>query len=113
MAARARRFAFDPRRRAHPPVSLPGPLISVVMPAYETERRYLREAIDSVREQTHQAWELLIANDGSKSADVREEIDRAVATDSRIHAVHLEQNQGISAASNAALELASGEYVAF
>jgi GT2 family glycosyltransferase len=101
------------RRRRHAAVSLPGPVISVVMPTYESERRYLREAIDSVRAQSHQAWELCIADDGSSRPEVRAEIERACAADPRVRAVYLGENQGISAASNAALELAGGDYVAF
>jgi O-antigen biosynthesis protein len=101
------------RRRRHPVVSLPGPLISVVMPTYESGRRYLREAIDSVRAQSHQAWELCIADDGSSRPEVRAEIERACAADPRVRAVYLGENQGIAAASNAALELAGGDYVAF
>jgi GT2 family glycosyltransferase len=89
------------------------PLVSVVMPVYETDPGYLKAAIDSVRAQAYPDWELCIANDGSRSRRVRRVIDARSAADHRIKAVHLDHNAGISAASNAALELASGEYVAF
>lgn len=89
------------------------PLVSVVMPVYETDAGYLKAAIDSVRAQIYPDWELCIANDGSRKRRVRSVIDARSAADSRIRAIHLERNVGISAASNAALELASGDYVAF
>ncbi len=89
------------------------PLVSVVMPAYETDPGYLKAAIDSVRAQVYPDWELCIANDGSRSRRVRRVIDSRAGADRRIKAVHLQTNVGISAASNAALGLATGEYVAF
>jgi GT2 family glycosyltransferase len=89
------------------------PVVSVVMPVYETDPGYLKAAIDSVRAQIYPDWELCIADDGSRRRRVRSVIDSRAATDHRIRAVHLEQNVGISAASNAALELATGKYVAF
>jgi O-antigen biosynthesis protein len=89
------------------------PLISVVMPAHETEPRYLREAIASVRAQTYPNWELCITDDGSRREDTRLAITRAVSRDGRITARLLDRNAGISAATNAALELCRGELVAF
>ncbi len=105
---RARRAALEEAR------ALPArPLISIVMPAYETEPRYLREAIDSVRTQVYPDWELRIADDGSRRAELRPLLDRCAHEDERIEVTHLERNQGISAATNAALARASGEFVAF
>jgi glycosyltransferase involved in cell wall biosynthesis len=89
------------------------PLISVVMPAYETPPRYLEEAIDSVRRQDYPEWELCIADDGSTRAGTRRALDRAASSDPRIRVTRLERNSGISAATNAALEISSGDLVAF
>jgi GT2 family glycosyltransferase len=89
------------------------PLISVVMPTHETEPRHLREAIASVRAQSYPNWELCIADDGSKRDDTRRAVTRAVSRDGRITARLQEDNAGISAATNAALELGRGELVAF
>jgi GT2 family glycosyltransferase len=88
------------------------PLISVVMPAYETDPGLLADAIDSVRRQRYPHWELCIADDGSRSPKLRRHLDRA-ARDERIRVTHLEANRGISAATNAALGLAAGDFVAF
>ena len=63
---RARRAALEEAR------ALPArPVISVVMPTYETEERYVREAIDSVRAQVYPEWELRIADDGSRRPGLR------------------------------------------
>lgn len=89
------------------------PLISVVMPTYETEARYLREAIDSVRAQEYESWELCIVDDGSTRDETRRTIERAVSRDPRITAKLLDENGGISSASNQGLALCRGELVAF
>ncbi|HET9118919.1 MAG TPA: glycosyltransferase [Solirubrobacterales bacterium] len=89
------------------------PLISVVVPTYETEPRHLRDAIGSVRAQSYPDWELVIVDDGSTRADTRRVVTRAVSRDPRITARFLERNAGISAATNAGLELCRGELVAF
>jgi O-antigen biosynthesis protein len=89
------------------------PLISVVMPTYETEPKYLREAIASVRAQTYENWELCIVDDGSTRTETRRAIKRAVSRDPRITARLLDENGGISGASNRGLELCRGELVAF
>ncbi len=89
------------------------PLISVVMPTYETEPRHLREAIESVRRQRYPEWELCVADDGSRRPAVRRQLDRFRRADERIKVVFGEHNAGIAATTNAALELCSGQFVAF
>jgi GT2 family glycosyltransferase len=88
------------------------PLISVVMPTYETDPRLLRAAIGSMRAQSYPDWQLCIADDGSRSPKLRRALERA-SRDSRIEVAYLERNSGISAATNAAMALAEGEFVAF
>ena len=88
-------------------------LISVAMPTYDPAEEYLREAIESVRGQRYPHWELCIADDGSNRARVRELLDEYALADSRIRVEFLERNCGISAASNRALAVCGGEYVAF
>jgi glycosyltransferase involved in cell wall biosynthesis len=88
------------------------PLISVVMPAYETPKATLRQAIESVRGQLYQNWELCVADDASPSATVSAVLAEFAALDHRIKWVRRLENGHISAASNSALELARGEFVA-
>jgi O-antigen biosynthesis protein len=88
------------------------PLISVIMPVYETPEWALREAIGSVRHQLYPNWELCIADDASTTPHVVNLLRQAAADDSRIKWIRRERNGHISAASNSALALASGEFVA-
>jgi glycosyltransferase involved in cell wall biosynthesis len=89
-----------------------GPLISIVMPTYNANPIWLSEAIDSVRAQLYERWELCIADDASTDARVREVLERYSAEDSRIKVVYRSSNGHISAASNSALELVTGSWVA-
>jgi GT2 family glycosyltransferase len=87
------------------------PLVSIVMPTYNSEESWLREAIESVREQAYENWELCIADDCSPDPRVREILAEEAARDPRIKVVTREANGGIAAASNSALESATGEWV--
>jgi O-antigen biosynthesis protein len=89
------------------------PRISVVMPAYNTDIEHLRAAIESVRSQRYPHWELCIADDCSPSASVRKLLREYKSADRRIQTVFRRSNGGISAATNSALALATGDYVAF
>ncbi|MBN9684525.1 MULTISPECIES: glycosyltransferase family 2 protein [unclassified Corallococcus] len=89
------------------------PRISLITPAWETPVDVLRACIASVRAQVYPHWELCIVDDGSRSAAVAEALREAAAGDARIRFERLESNQGIARATNAALALATGEYVGF
>jgi O-antigen biosynthesis protein len=81
------------------------PLISIVLPTFDPPRRYLREAIESVRRQHYPRWELCIADDASTDRGVRRLLNRYAAADARIKADFSPENRGISAASNRALAM--------
>ncbi len=84
------------------------PLVSIIMPVYNGEK-YLREAIDSILNQTYRNFEFIIVNDGS--IDKSEEIIQSY-TDSRIRYFKNEKNIGLDATLNNAFTIAKGEYVA-
>jgi GT2 family glycosyltransferase len=86
------------------------PLISLVMPTYNSPAEYLRKAIDSVAGQIYTNWELCIADDKSTQPHVKEILDEYAARDARIKIVYRATNGHISAASNSALALVCGEY---
>jgi GT2 family glycosyltransferase len=88
------------------------PRLSVIMPVYNTDERWLRAAIQSVLDQIYTDWELCIADDHSPNERVRDVLREFAARDSRIKLVFRTVNGHISAASNSALALASGEFIA-
>ena len=88
------------------------PLISVIMPAFETPEATFRLAIESVRAQLYANWELCVADDASPSPGVSAVLAEYSALDDRIKWMRRQEYGQIAAASNSALELASGEFVA-
>jgi glycosyltransferase involved in cell wall biosynthesis len=86
------------------------PLISVIVPVFNCAE-YLPDCIDSIREQTYGNLEILLVDDGSKD-NSGEICDRYARLDGRITAVH-QENAGVSAARNSALDIAAGDYIGF
>jgi O-antigen biosynthesis protein len=87
------------------------PRFSIVMPVYNIDDCWLEKAVASVQNQVYPHWELCIADDASTAPNVRPLLRRLVTSDPRIKVRYLEVNGDISAASNAAAELARGEYL--
>ena len=88
------------------------PLISVVVPVYNTAPTHLKSCIESVRAQSWPHWELCIADDASPKAHVQDILTDYMARDSRIKVCFRQTNGHICEASNSALALAGGEFVA-
>ena len=86
------------------------PKVSIIMPVYNAEK-YVSEAIESVRNQSYENWELIIVDDGSTDRSP-EIIDACSRKDPRIKSFH-QKNQGVSMARNFALCQIHGEYVTF
>lgn len=82
---------------------------SVLMPVYNVETQWLEQAIESVKRQTYENWQLCIVDDCSTDLQVKEYL-RSVQDD-RIKIEFLEKNQGISGATNRAAEVADGDYL--
>lgn len=87
------------------------PLISIVVPAYETAEAFLRELMEAVISQTYENWELCIA-DGSKSDSVEEIVKEYQCRETRILYHRLVENGGISENTNVGFQMAKGEYIA-
>lgn len=85
------------------------PLISVLMPVYNTDPKFLKAAIDSVKNQLYKSWELIIVNDCSTKEDTIKLLNSE--SDSRIKIIDRAKNGGISLATQDALENAKGEWV--
>lgn len=88
------------------------PLVSILVPVYETDERWLRRCLDSVLAQVYPNWELCIADDASPSPRVRRVLEEYARRDTRIRVEFRERNGHISEASNSALAIAGGEFIA-
>lgn len=88
------------------------PVISVVMPVYNPREEFLRVAIESVRRQLYPHWELCIADDASTAPGARQVLEEYQAQDPRIKICFRTENGHISEASNSALALATGDFIA-
>ena len=89
------------------------PLISIIMPVYNTKIKWLREAIDSVLSQNYKNWELCIADDASTNQNTLMVLKEYSQKYRNIKVIYRADNGHISEASNSALALANGEYIAF
>lgn len=87
------------------------PKLSVVIPAYNTPERYLKEMIDSIRSQTYGNWEICLANAGSSGDRVDKVMTAYGRDDSRIRCVNLKENRGIADNTNAAIAMVTGDYL--
>lgn len=87
------------------------PLFSIVMPVYNPPVNFFREALNSIITQSYPYWQLCLADDASTNPEIKSVIEEYVSKDSRIKAVFRPINGHISAASNSALTIATGEFL--
>ena len=90
-----------------------GPTISVIMPVYNPEIRWLEAAVQSVRDQSFERWQLVLVNDASTDPAIAARLDQFAVTEQRITVHHRTENGHIAAATNDGLDHATGEFVAF
>ncbi|WP_449429421.1 glycosyltransferase family 2 protein [Rhodanobacter umsongensis] len=88
------------------------PVISVVMPVYNSPEVWLQRCLDSVLQQAYPYWELCVADDASTAPHVKRVLSNYAARDARIKVAFRKANGHISEASNTALTLATGEWIA-
>ena len=89
------------------------PLISIITPTYNTDVKYLKQMFDSVLAQTYTHWELCIADDASSDKKTLNLIHEYESAHANIKVTYRKTNGHISEASNSAIALASGKYLAF
>lgn len=87
------------------------PKLSVVIPAYKTPERYLKEMLESIRSQTYENWEVCVADGSPRGESVERVLKRFVQEDSRFKYVILGENKGIAGNTNAAMEMSTGDYI--
>lgn len=90
-----------------------GPTLSVMMPVYNPDIAFLREAVSSIANQWYPHWQLIMSDDGSDNAWFADAGVRRLLEDVRIRGVFRETNGGIAAATNSAIEAASAEWLVF
>ena len=88
------------------------PLISIVIPLYETDPKFFCQLIDSILNQTYQNFEVCFA-DGSATDKLKAVIEKNYPNENRLRYKKLEKNLLITGNTNAAIEMAKGEYIAF
>ena len=110
-AAEPRACDLDAQRTAAPEASGP-PLISVLVPVYRVPPEFLLAALDSLVAQTYPHWEACLACADPDDSELPRLIAARQRVDPRVRLVKLAVNDGISAATNAALEVARGEFIA-
>lgn len=88
------------------------PLISILLPIYNTPEKYLAECLESVLAQSYDNWELCVADDASPSKSAIKLVERYAKKHKQIKWTRLERNQHIAGSSNEALKLAKGDFIA-
>lgn len=87
------------------------PLISILVPVYNTPFEFLEQMINSVRHQTYSGWELCIANASPENKQIKNLLNNYIENDSRIKVIDVPENEGISQNTNLVLQIATGDYV--
>ena len=88
------------------------PLISVIIPIYNIEPEYLMDCVESILNQHYQNFEICLADDASTNENTKNALKELEKKDERIKVVYREKNGNISKASNSALEIAKGDFIA-
>ena len=89
------------------------PKISIVIPLYKTQEKYLRQLVETIKEQTYPNWELCLSDGSGANSPIAGLLEALVASDERIKVVSHEESLQISENTNAAIEIATGDYIAF
>lgn len=89
------------------------PVISILVPVYNTPVNFLMEMIESVRNQSYENWQLCIANASPDNQELSKVLKEQAGKDKRICITDVKENKGISENTNRALEIAEGDYVGF
>lgn len=87
------------------------PKLSIVIPAYKTPERYLREMLESIRSQTYGNWEVCVADGSPRGEGAERVLKRFAQEDPRFKYVILGENKGIAGNTNAAMDMALGDYI--
>lgn len=86
------------------------PLISIIVPIYNTPITFLRQMIDSVQQQSYAKWELCIGNASPEKQEIRQVLEE-YKSDKRIKEIAIPENKGIAENTNKAMTISEGEFI--
>lgn len=89
------------------------PKISIVVPLYKTPENYLKKLVESVKAQTYTNWELCLSDGSGTDSSIRGILQDMQEKDGRIRVLYHEEPLGLSENTNAAIEAAKGDFIAF
>lgn len=89
------------------------PKISVVVPLYKTPEKYLLSLVESFKKQTYSNWELCLSDGSGADSPLKSVLERLQAEDTRIKVISNDTSLRISENTNAAISIATGDYIAF
>ena len=84
-----------------------------MIPLYKTQEKYLRQLVETIKEQTYPNWELCLSDGSGANSPIAGLLESLAASDERIKVVSHEESLQISENTNAAIEIATGDYIAF
>lgn len=89
------------------------PCFSIVVPLYKTQKKYLKELLESIKDQTYSNWELCLSDGSGLDSPLKEVLKEWEYSDSRIKVISSKEPLKIAENTNAAIEIATGDYIVF
>ena len=89
------------------------PCFSIVVPLYKTQEKYLKELLESIKGQTYSNWELCLSDGSGLDSPLKEVLKELEYSDSRIKVISSKEPLKIAENTNAAIEIATGDYIVF
>lgn len=89
------------------------PCFSIVVPLYKTQEKYLKELVESIKGQTYSNWELCLSDGSGGDSPLKEILKELEHSDSRIKVISLKESLQIAENTNAAIDIATGDYIVF
>lgn len=89
------------------------PCFSIVVPLYKTQEKYLNELVESIKDQTYSNWELCLSDGSGADSPLKEILKELEHSDSRIKVISSKESLQIAENTNAAIDIATGDYIVF
>ena len=89
------------------------PCFSIVVPLYKTQEKYLKELVESIKGQTYSNWELCLSDGSGGDSPLKEILKELEHSDGRIKVISSKESLQIAENTNAAIDIATGDYIVF